>query len=134
MGSSITPISDGEIRRLTKSQRDFLIDHIDGEVAVVLANNHCISTVRTSLLKAGLLKGSPPNSQRPRATLLTERGRMAVGLVLADYADALVRAGVLDQQLTPLAVLRSLKALRNPPVSAETALEPVRVALRTLAK
>jgi hypothetical protein len=121
---SRTPIADGEIRRLTKAQRDLLIDHVDGEVPVILANNHYISTIRNSLMKMGLLKSSTPHTNWPRATLLTERGRLALSMVLADYADALVRAGLFPEPLNALAVLRSLKAGRTPSDSAQTAPEP----------
>lgn len=101
--------TDSMIRRLTASQRELLIDHIDGEVDVVTANHH-MTGVRGSLMKAGLLLGTA--TKRPRTTILTEPGRRAVGMVLGDYADALVRAGLLEQE-NPLQVLQSLKAARR---------------------
>lgn len=108
-------ITDGEIRRLTSFQRNLLIDHIDGEVDVVMNDAHLVG-VRNSLIKVGLLRGATNNTIRPRATVLTERGRMAVGMILGDYADALVRAGLLLQE-NPLAVLQRLKAARQAPIA-----------------
>lgn len=115
------PLSSGEVRRLTTYQRDLLVDHIDGEMDVVTANRH-LTGVRNSLMRVGLLKGATPNTNRPRCTVLTERGRMAVGMILGECADALVRAGLLKQR-NPLQVLRDLKDQLSPdgepvPISA----------------
>lgn len=103
-------IAQATIRRMTANQRDLLIAHIDGEVAVRLVDT--LVMVRRTLIDAGLLRGVPPNTTRPRFTALTERGRAAVGMILGDYADALCRAGLLDQD-NPLAALKRLKAMRN---------------------
>src|SRR5579863_25172 len=104
------PVSDAEIRRLSAAQRNLLIDHIDGPVDVSLINRWDKSA-RRGLISTRLLEGHPRGSIRPRQTTLTERGREALGMVLGDYADALVRAGLLEQQ-NPLAVLRRLKTMR----------------------
>lgn len=109
--SSTATISDSKIRRMTSMQRDLLIDHIDGELDVHLTNVHLIN-VRNSLMKIGLLRGATNNTTRPRTTVLTERGRMAVGIILGDYADALVRAGLFEQE-NPLQVLRRLLESRR---------------------
>lgn len=105
-------ISDATIRKLSSYQRALLIDHIDGQVAVRLVDN--LVMARKALIDAGLLKGVPVNTARPRYTSLTERGRMAVAMILGDYADALVRAGLLAQE-NPLNVLRQLQASRQAP-------------------
>jgi hypothetical protein len=105
-------ISDATIRKLTANQRDMLISHIDGEVGVSLVDG--LTMVRRTLMDAGLIRGTPQGSMRPRYTALTERGRMAVAMILGDYADALVRAGLLAQE-NPLNVLRQLQASRNAP-------------------
>jgi hypothetical protein len=103
-------ISDSAIRRLTAHQRDLLIDHIDGPVDVSVHNVHTVQC-RNALIAYGLLRGTPTNvpTARPRHTALTERGRMAVAIVLGDYADGLIRAGLLEQE-NPLEVLQRLKA------------------------
>jgi hypothetical protein len=49
-----------------------------------------------SLIDQGLLQTSPPQAVRPRITILTELGRMALAAILAEYADTLVRAGFMD--------------------------------------
>ena len=80
----------------------------------------------------GLLQNESPGPMpaKPRALILTELGRQAVSLLLAEYADALVRAGCLDAEpLTPLMILQRLKAARKPAISASAALEPARIAI-----
>ena len=128
------PISDAEVRNLSQYQRDVLLDHIDGAVDVSISNPHLLA-VRNSLMKIGMLTSSVPGpaANRPRATVLTERGRMAVGMVLGQYADALVRIGLVHEE-TPLRVLQRLRSGRKPPVSAETALEPARLAMKAMQK
>ena len=100
------PLTEGDVNRLTTSQRDMLVDHIDGEVEVIATH---LARVRISLMQIGLLRGATCHTIRPRATVLTERGRMAVGMILGQCADRLVRAGLLEQE-NPLQVLRQLKA------------------------
>lgn len=106
------PLSAGEVRQLSPAQRDHLIDHIDGAVAIVRAGPH-LAPVRHSLLKLSLLQPQERGTTRPAFTILTERGRRAVGMILGECADALVRAGLLEQQ-NPLQVLRELKARLSP--------------------
>jgi hypothetical protein len=109
------PVSESTIRNLSPNQRDLLVDHIDHAVDVVLSNQHLFNA-RNALMKLGLLKGT--ETIRPRTTVLTERGRMAVGMILGECADALVRAGLLEQE-NPLQVLAQLKRdrvfVKNPP-------------------
>jgi hypothetical protein len=107
-----TTLSDAAVRKLTSHQRNLLIDHIDGPVDVVVTDAHKVQC-RNALIGLGLLRGTPSQAVRPRLTVLTERGRMAVAMVLGDYADALVRAGLLEQE-NPLLVLKRLKAARQP--------------------
>lgn len=100
--------SDGAIRMLTFHQRNVLLAHIDGPVDIVATTFGKVQ-IRNGLMDGGLLRGDPANTVRPRKTALTEAGRRAVGMILGDYADALVRAGLLEQQ-NPLAVLNRLRA------------------------
>jgi len=103
-----------------------LINHIDGTVDVTL-NDHHLVMVRKSLLDNGMIRGA--TQFRPRATVLTERGRYALASVLADYAEALVRAGMLEAR--PIDILAQIKRrpAPNPAVTAEQALLPARLAV-----
>jgi hypothetical protein len=83
------------IRKLTIPQRNMLVDHIDGPVDMTLTDPRIIQG-RNTLIDQGLLQTSPPQAVRPRITILTELGRMALAAILAEYADALVRAGFMD--------------------------------------
>lgn len=116
----MTRLSDGAIRALTNIQREMLISHIDGAVLIIRAD---YNKVLRALVLRGLLRPSSPQTTRPRATILTDEGRRALGVILGDYADALVRAGLLEQE-NPMQVLRRLQAARTPhlqPVPAEPA-------------
>jgi hypothetical protein len=120
-----------EISQLTALQRNMLINHIDGTVDVTL-HDHNLVQVRGSLLRNGMIKGATPF--RPRATMLTERGRYALAAVLAHYAEALVRAGVLEAR--PIDILAQIKR-RPPTVSpemAEKALLPAMLAVEAFRK
>jgi hypothetical protein len=108
---TMAPISETELRKLTVCQRNMLIGHIDGEVDVTICDPHKVQS-RNALIGQGYLRGSPTGAVRPRTTVLTERGRAMLGMVLGDYADALIRAGILDQQ-HPLEVLKHLKLSRG---------------------
>jgi hypothetical protein len=102
-------ISNFFISRLSHAQRQLLIDHIDGEVAIMGD-----SKTRRSLLKFGLLKPLPPNSPRPRYTALTVLGRHALSIILSQYAETLVRAGYLERPIDVLARLHQTGALSKP--------------------
>jgi hypothetical protein len=77
---------------LTPLQRNFLIKHIDGSgeipVPVFVAER---KGPRAALIARGLLKPNRPNFASK--TLLTEKGRAVLAIILGEYADALVRAG-----------------------------------------
>lgn len=104
-------LSTATILNLSASQRALLIAHIDGPVELSVADRHLMRT-RLTLTRAGLLLGHPHNSPRPRKTALSDAGKQAVCAVLGEAADALVRAGLL-QQGDPLAALRRLHAMRR---------------------
>lgn len=108
------PTSEHVVSKLTSMQRAMLIDHIDGHLRVVAVE---LMNVRRTLLAAKLLRGHPQFSIRPRETALTEEGRRVVGMILGQYADALVRAGLLDQQ-NPIEMLRRLREARSAPSGA----------------
>ncbi len=119
MATKQSHVSDAFARKLSAAQRALLVDHIDGELTISTAHQR---PVRESLMRLGLLRGTTPHSNRPRATVLTEAGRMAVGKILGECADALIRAGLLQQE-RPLDVLRRLRAMRTgdlPPEQPES--------------
>lgn len=123
-----------EVNQLTANQRDVLISHVDGAVDVTLSDPNLVMA-RNSLMVKGFLRGdspSGPRSFRPRQTVLTERGRMALGMLLGIYADALTKAGLLDEE-RPIKVLERIKA-RAVPITAEQALLPARMAVEAFRK
>ncbi len=103
--------TDDAIRRLSTAQREALLAHIDVRVAVVSSDRRIVHT-RRSLMSMGLLRGCPTGSIRPVETALTEEGRRAACLILADYADALMRTGFFDManDASPAAVVERLRA------------------------
>lgn len=122
-----------EVNQLTVYQRDMLVSHVDGAVDVVLDNHHLVN-VRNSLMRIGMLRGDSTHgikSIRPRTTVLTDRGRLALAMLLGNYADALTKAGLLDQE-RPLKVLERIRG--NKAVSAEAALQPARMAVEAFRK
>lgn len=77
-------------RDFKTSMRDALIDHIDEAQPVNLkATNY--STIRAAVDR-GFLRYHPQQCLRPTKTVLTEKGREALAIALADWADALTRA------------------------------------------
>lgn len=104
-----------EVRNLTSAQRNHLLRHIDGARIGVSAGSEFIVT-SAALIRMNLVTAMPHNQPRPRYTIMTEAGRHAIAILLADAADSLVRAGVLDAgppEETPMDVLRRLKAAKQ---------------------
>lgn len=77
---------------LKHSQRDLLIAHVDGsaDIAVPVFVTEKTSA-RNALIAKGLLR--PDRAVRATRTIITEDGRQVLAHVLADYAEALIRAG-----------------------------------------
>lgn len=86
---------------ITRKMRDVLIEHIDGPVPVEVptgprGGHHArevalrARTIR-ALINNRLLRGKT-DSPRPTHTVITMAGRAELAEVLADWADALVRA------------------------------------------
>lgn len=98
-------------QRLSPAQRDLLVEHIDRAVGVYRSNASMVH-VATSLIRLGLLRPEVP-SLRPKYTVLTDLGRGTVANLLATYADALVRAGCMQERETPLQILRRLRVARS---------------------
>lgn len=104
-------ISLDRIRRFSRAQRDFIIAHIDGPVQI---NVHYtpLGLTRNLLVGLGVLRLVPIGAEKPRFTELTSDGREALGVILGDYADALVAAGMLDRE-SVFAKLAQWKAGRS---------------------
>jgi hypothetical protein len=103
-------LSEPAVRKLSAPQHDLLLAHIDGPVDVVAADSH-MTQVRRSLLNLGLLRPHPHGAIRPKHTVLSSAGRHAVGTILAGYADALVNAGLMEQE-NPIGALQALRDLK----------------------
>jgi hypothetical protein len=80
--------------------RDVLIEHIDGPVPIVRACNMTgieASAMATRYKSVGALLGRDllrvDRPCAPRFTIVTEAGRGVLSAALADWADALMRAG-----------------------------------------
>ena len=95
------------VRKLSSNQRQMLIEHIDGSVGIVIEHLHL---TRYALVNLGLLRTT--QESRPHSTSLTEKGRMAVTMILADCADMLVQAGILEQG-DPLCALKILTEMKQ---------------------
>lgn len=95
------------VRKLSANQRQMLLEHIDGSVGMVIEHLHL---TRHALMNMGLLRTT--QQSRPHYTSLTEKGRMAVAMILADCADMLVQAGLLEQE-SPLSVLQILLEMKQ---------------------
>lgn len=110
---SVTEVS---VRRLSVLQREMLIDHIDCIVPIDRRDTRSdhAGVTRNWLIANKFLKCHPTSTYRPTGTSLTEDGRAAVCIILGDYADALVRAGLLElDDESPLEVLRRMRVVRT---------------------
>lgn len=77
---------------LRRTERDLLIEHVDGSkdvpAQVYVGHNQ---SPRNSLILKGLVR--PDRRKRATKTLITEDGRQVLAYILGEYADALIRAG-----------------------------------------
>lgn len=87
------------VKRLTVHQREALVAHVPGPVPV---DRRCPSSEAQArrkstkvLMDRELVRGDS-NDDHPKQTRLTESGREAAAIVLAGYAEALVKAGCLE--------------------------------------
>lgn len=100
---------------LSRTQREFLIGNID-KPRIIVAENAEILT-RESLRKKNLIYYLPRGvHHRPTHTLLTELGREVVCLILAEYAEALMRTNLLREQIAiaPQFFIESRKSETTP--------------------
>lgn len=87
---------------LSRGQRDILIDHLDGIPVPIIrasglsgldANAAARRMQQTfALVGCGMLKTNHGNKITSTHTTITDRGRAFLAEILADWADALVRA------------------------------------------
>ncbi len=81
------------IAKLSKLQREFLIDHVDGVRPFI--DQQIENMTRESMIARGLVRYHPQSRShlgRPDGTALTNDGREALCTILGQYADALCRA------------------------------------------
>lgn len=85
-------IHESVARSLRRTERDVLIQHVDGSNDVpVQFSVHDHRIARDRLVVMRLIRSD--RHERPTKTLITEDGRQVLAYVLADYAEALIRAG-----------------------------------------
>ena len=81
-------------RHLSAPMRDLLLAHIDGSATVPVEfnakNAACIKSTWAAIAH-GLIR--PDGLPRMKQTFITDKGREVLAMALADWADALVRAG-----------------------------------------
>jgi hypothetical protein len=113
-------INNAYVRRISIAQRAVLVGHIDGAVPLDRRDRFHSQTVDT-LMTMKLLRDATSGgagsveSIRPRATMLTIRGREALAKILAEYADAISKVIALEQdEIRPMEMLKRLKAMRGP--------------------
>lgn len=79
-------------------QAEFLIDHIDA-VRPITANHLEIPTLN-AMMNRGLIRYTENFTNRPKGTILTDKGREVVCAILAHYADQLCRTQALTKKLS----------------------------------
>ncbi|MDO8533261.1 MAG: hypothetical protein Q7S17_00770 [Xanthobacteraceae bacterium] len=93
--------------RLSKPQRDHLIEHISGPQPIQTGPQTLIigALISRKLIRC-IHKFSNHHPKFPHHTEFTELGREVTCIILGSYADALVRAGVLEHA-PPIALVRN---------------------------
>lgn len=104
-------LSTDAIRKISRTQRDFLLKHVDGPHEMDERDRQVVKA-KNAMLRAGLVQGVPRGDPRPRTTELSDAGRQAVCAILGEAADALLRAGLLEHS-DPVAALRRLRTFRR---------------------
>lgn len=83
-------------RKLSVPKREVLIEHLDGgewiEALVVVRNSARNKTIHV-LMDDGLIRYAGYGRSGQKTTRITDDGRMVLALVLASYAESLIRAG-----------------------------------------
>lgn len=88
---------------ISPALRDLLIEHIDWPIPFRVRD-----VARHAVVKAALgrewLYTQPYGVFRPTHTVLTEKGRAVLAAALADWAEAMVRAGFEQEKPTKIAI------------------------------
>ena len=120
------------VRRLSHSQRAALIDHVCGPQPIdytIKPRGQDHRRIIHSLVGQDLIRrcGGMSTARRPTMTQITDFGREVAAAVLAGYADALVRAGCLDDvrglKMTP-AKLRDARLMMASTAALTESLRP----------
>lgn len=85
---------------ISRTMRDVLIDHLDCRAVPILRPSDSSGqdardrSVRHSVTEALIVRGLLRTDHRykPQTTIMTEAGRAALAAVLADWAEAIVKA------------------------------------------
>lgn len=83
---------------ISTTQCEFLIEHCCGERPIT--SNHLEAATRCALISRGLLRLQTHINavNRERGTVLTDKGREVVCIILGNYIDALMEAGLLKER------------------------------------
>jgi hypothetical protein len=110
MKSEPPPYAPGIAHRLSRKQREMLIRHVAGSQPFIIGTE--TPTVQ-SLMGLRLLKGDRQINHRN--TALTYLGREVVCVVLGEYADALLLAGLdYEQRLLPTKQTEVIRTCQSP--------------------
>lgn len=107
-------VSSERIHKLSANQRAVLIMHIDGPIEFNNENRHLV-IARNAMLSGTVpfLMAQPTGTLKPRKTQLSVAGREALGAILGEAADMLIRSG-LTELTDPLARLFELREQCRP--------------------
>jgi hypothetical protein len=119
---------------LSAAMRDMLIAHLDGQPVPIIHSasvsglsakeSQTRSITIAALISRGWIRFNNPNATTPRCTYLTEPGRHALAQVLAEYADALTRAGFYPKVPTDPTLIWAARLDREETRPAEPQLTP----------
>ena len=93
--------------KMSIAQRDLLIAHIDGpQPAAVKEGPTRHSLMDRKMLKSCDRNGSPRNRTLPiHYTAITDLGRDTMAEILAEYAEALIKAGCLEPSAVEISLM-----------------------------
>lgn len=84
-------------KTLSMAARNMLCDHVGKGSVPILRGDQVHTQVQKALIARRLVRTEPVNTNAPKRTVLNELGREVAAVVLAEFAEALVRAGGLQK-------------------------------------
>lgn len=93
--------------KMTIAQRDLIVAHIDGpQPAAVKKRLTRLSLMDRKMLRSCDRTGSPRNrSLTVHYTAITDLGRETMAEILAEYAEALIKAGCLEPSAVEISLM-----------------------------